>query len=106
MANELAISANPMRLAQFGYNLLASAVAGVIPLSIRMAKNPSDVSARREMLAMFTNKLYQARDAYYASITLGMVQVRCHATGDATIRCLHVFHSRCIVRRAATGSPS
>ena len=73
MANELAISANPLRLAQFSYNLIASVISGIIPLSIRMGKNPKDVGAAREMLVMLNNKLYQARDAYYASITIGMV---------------------------------
>lgn len=76
MANDLAISANPLRLAQFSYSLVASVVSGVIPLAIRLQKNPRDASAGREMLAMLNNKLYQARDAYYASVTLGMVQVR------------------------------
>jgi hypothetical protein len=75
MANELAISSNPLRLAQFSYNLIASVISGIIPLSIRMGKNPKDVGAFREMRVMLTNKMYQARDAYYASITLGMVQV-------------------------------
>lgn len=74
LANELAISANPLRVAQFSYNLVASVISGIIPLSIRLSKNPNDKDAAREMLAMFNNKLYQARDAYYASITLGMVQ--------------------------------
>lgn len=74
MANELAISANPMRLAQFWYNFFASVITGIIPLSIRLGKNSRDVDAAREMVAMLNNKLYQARDAYYASITLGMVQ--------------------------------
>lgn len=78
MANELAISANPMRMAQFSYNLVASVISGIIPLSIRLTKNRNDVDAGREMLAMLNNKLYQARDAYYASITLGMVQVGVH----------------------------
>ena len=50
-------------------------ISGIIPLSIRMGKNPKDVGAFREMRVMLTNKMYQARDAYYASITLGMVQV-------------------------------
>ena len=75
MANELAISSNPLRLAQFSYNLIASGISGIIPLSIRLGKNPKDTGALREMLAMLNNKMYQARDAYYASITLGMVQV-------------------------------
>jgi hypothetical protein len=39
-----------------------------------MSKNKKDVEAGREMLAMLNNKMYQAREAYYASITLGMVQ--------------------------------
>ena len=62
-ANELAISANPFRLAQFSYNLVACVVNGIIPLSIRLAKNPKDMDAAREMLAIINNKLYQARDA-------------------------------------------
>jgi hypothetical protein len=70
----MAISANPLRMAQFSYNLVASIVTSIIPLSIRLTKNPRDMDASRQMLAMFTNKMYQARDAYYASITLGMVQ--------------------------------
>ena len=74
MANELAISANPMRFAQFWYNLVASVISGIIPLSIRLGKNPNDKDAGRAMLSMLNNKLYQARDADYASITLGMVQ--------------------------------
>jgi hypothetical protein len=74
LANELAISSNPLRVAQFSYNLVASIVTGIIPLSIRLGKNPKDMDASRQMLAMFNNKLYQARDAYYASVTLGMVQ--------------------------------
>jgi hypothetical protein len=32
-------------------------------LSIRLAKNPKDMDAAREMLAIINNKLYQARDA-------------------------------------------
>jgi hypothetical protein len=74
LANELAISANPLRLAQFSYNLIASVITGIIPLSIRLGKNPNDMDAAREMIAMLNNKMYQARDSYYASITLGMVQ--------------------------------
>ena len=63
-----------MRVAQWGYNFLTSIISGIIPLSIRLGKNPNDKDAEREMLSMLNNKLYQARDAYYASITLGMVQ--------------------------------
>ena len=76
MGNQLAISGNPvLRTAQFSYNLIASVISGLIPLSIRLGKNPGDTQAGREMLAMLNNKMYQAREAYYASITLGMVQV-------------------------------
>lgn len=59
MANGLAISANPLRVAQFSYNLVASIISAIIPLSIRMTKNPGDVQASREMLAMLNNKMYQ-----------------------------------------------
>ena len=73
LANQLAISANPMRMAQFSYSLVASMISGIIPLAIRARQDSGDTQAKREMLAMFSNKMYQARDAYYASITLGMV---------------------------------
>ena len=63
-----------MRVAQWGYNFLTSIISGIIPLSIRLGKNPNDKDAGRAMLSMLNNKLYQARDADYASITLGMVQ--------------------------------
>jgi hypothetical protein len=53
---------------------VASVITSIIPLSIHLGKNPKDVDASRQMLAMFNNKLYQARDAYYTSVTLGMVQ--------------------------------
>jgi hypothetical protein len=68
------MSANPLRIAQFSYNLVASVISGIIPLSIRLGKNPDDMDAARSMLAMLNNKMYQARDAYYASITMGMIQ--------------------------------
>jgi hypothetical protein len=70
----MAMSANPLRVAQFSYNLVASVISGIIPLSIRLGKNPNDMDAARSMLAMLNNKMYQARDAYYASVTMGMVQ--------------------------------
>ena len=75
IATQLGISANPMRLAQFSYNLVSSIVASVIPLAIRATQNPLDTEASREILAMLNNRVYQARDAYYSSITLGMIQV-------------------------------
>jgi hypothetical protein len=74
LANEIAISASPIRLAQFSYNLIASVISGIIPLSIRLGRNSNDKDAAREMLTMLNNKFYQARDVYYSSITLGMVQ--------------------------------
>jgi hypothetical protein len=74
-ANDLAISMNPMRVAQFSYNLLASTITAIIPLAVRRTKNPRDMDALREILAVFNNKLYQAREVFYASVTLGMVQV-------------------------------
>ena len=74
LANEIAISASPIRIAQFSYYLVASVISGIIPLSIRLDRNSNDKDAAREMLAMLNNKFYQARDVYYSSITLGMVQ--------------------------------
>lgn len=65
---------NPLRLTQFSYNLVASVVSAIIPLSIRLGKNSGDVDAARQMLAVLYDKLYQAREVYHASITLGMVQ--------------------------------
>lgn len=74
MANELAISANPLRMAQFSYDLVSSIVADIIPLAIRATHDSRDREAVREILAVFNNKIYQARDAYYGAITLGMMQ--------------------------------
>jgi hypothetical protein len=74
LANELAISANPLRIAQFSYNLVASVVSASIPLSIRLTKDGRDKEAGREMLALLYDKMYQAKEVYHASITLGMVQ--------------------------------
>lgn len=75
LATDLGISANPLRLAQFSYNLVSSIVSSVIPLAIRATRNPDDKEAVREILAMLNNRLYQARNAYYSSVTLGMIQV-------------------------------
>lgn len=75
MANEIAISANPLRMAQFFYDLVMSTVADIIPLAVRATQDSRDREAVREILAVFNNKLYQARDAYYGAITLGMMQV-------------------------------
>lgn len=76
MANEMAISANPMRMAQFSYDLITSIVSDIIPLAIRASKESRDKEVVREILAVFNNKLYQAREAYYGAITLGMMQAR------------------------------
>ena len=75
MANELAISANPMRLAQFSYNLIASTISDILPLAVKAGKDSRNREVVREILAVLNNKLYQARDAYYGSVTLGMIQV-------------------------------
>jgi hypothetical protein len=75
MANEIAISANPMRMAQFTYNLVATTISDILPLAVRAGKDSRNKEVIREILAVFNNKIYQARDAYYGSITLGMIQV-------------------------------
>lgn len=75
MANTLAISANPMRLAQFSYNLVASTISDILPLAVKAGKDSRNKEVIREILAVLNNKIYQARDAYYGSITLGMIQV-------------------------------
>lgn len=74
LASQLGISANPLRVAQFSYNLVASIVSSIIPLAVRATRNSGDTEAVREILAMLNNRLYQARDAYYSSVTLGMTQ--------------------------------
>jgi hypothetical protein len=75
LATQLGVSANPLRLAQFSYNLVSSIVSSVIPLAIRATQSKNkDTEAVREIVAMLNNRLYQARDAYYSAITLGMVQ--------------------------------
>ena len=75
MANELAISANPMRMAQFSYNLIATTISDILPLAVKAGKDSRNKEVIRQILAVLNNKIYQARDAYYGSITLGMIQV-------------------------------
>ena len=67
-------------MAQFSYNLVTSIVAEIIPLAIRAGKDSRDKEAIREILAVFNNKLYQARDAYYGAVTVGMIQ-GCNSVG-------------------------
>ena len=113
MANEIAISANPLRMAQFSYNLVTSIVADIIPLAIRATKDSRDKEAIREILAVFNNKLYQARDAYYGAITLGMIQVlifTCVYTDKkytfVPIIMINEFHVHWIVSRTNYGRHS
>ena len=80
MANELAISANPMRMAQFSYDLITSVIMEIIPLAVKAGKDSRNKEVIREILAVLNNKLYQARDAYYNAITLGMIQ-GCNGVG-------------------------
>ena len=72
--SRVSITPNPLRLAQFSYKLVTGAITDLIPLFIRVDRNPKDTAAAREILALLTNRIYDTRDAYYASVTLGMLQ--------------------------------
>jgi hypothetical protein len=68
------VAANPVRIAQFSYQLIVGCVADIIPLSIRLQRNSNDQDAARQLVALFMNRLFQARDSYYESVTQGMLQ--------------------------------
>lgn len=74
IANDVAISMNPLRIAQFSYKLVTASITDIIPLAVRATRNSKDIEAVREILYIFNNQLYESRDAYYSSITLGMLQ--------------------------------
>jgi hypothetical protein len=70
----LLVSSNPVKMAQFSYQLVSGVVADLIPLSLRIDRNPRDIDAARSIVALFMNRLFQVRDSYYQSITQGILQ--------------------------------
>jgi hypothetical protein len=77
-SSSLMVSSNPVRMAQFSYQLVTGCVSDIIPLSIRIQRNNRDTDAVRELVTLFMNRLHQARDAYYQSVTIGVLQVMSH----------------------------
>jgi hypothetical protein len=71
----LAVTSNPVKMAQFSYQLVVGCITDIIPLAIRVDRNPSDIDAIRALLLLFMNRVFQARDAYYQSITQGVMKV-------------------------------
>lgn len=69
------VSSNPVKLAQFSYGLVAGCVVDIIPLAMRLERNPQDKEATRSLLSLLTNRLYRSKQAYYQSITQGVLQV-------------------------------
>jgi len=72
-SSALMISSNPVRLAQFSYQLVVGCIADIIPLAIRVDQ-VRDQEAARSLIALFMNRLFQARDGYYQSVTQGTLQ--------------------------------
>jgi hypothetical protein len=64
---------NPLRMAQFSYNLITSCITRLIPLMIKIDQN-HDMRAAREILQILTGQLYDNRNGYYNAITKGTLQ--------------------------------
>ena len=62
-------------MAQFSYQLVTGCIADIIPLYVRIQRNTRDADAARALVALFMNSLFQARDAHYQSVTIGVLQV-------------------------------
>jgi hypothetical protein len=75
-SSSLLVASNPVKMAQFSYQLVTGCISDIIPLAIRIQRNKKDAEAVRELVALFTNRLFQARDGYYQSVTKGVLQVR------------------------------
>jgi uncharacterized protein YqgC (DUF456 family) len=70
----LILSSNPVKMAQFSYGLVVGCIADIIPLSVRISQNSNDRDAVRSLVSLFMNRLFQARDGYYQSVTQGILQ--------------------------------
>jgi hypothetical protein len=68
------VASNPVKMAQFSYQLVTGCVSDLVPLFLRIDRNHDDVDAARSLVTLFVNRLFQARDAYYQSITQGVMQ--------------------------------
>jgi hypothetical protein len=68
------ITTNPVKMAQFSYQLVAGTVSDLIPLFLRLDRNSNNQDAERSMVTLFVNRLFQSRDAYYESVTQGVLQ--------------------------------
>jgi hypothetical protein len=67
------LKVNPLRMFQFSYNLVTGGIVDLIPLFIRAdLSDGRDTHAARQILQVFTNRLYIARDDYYQSVTQTM----------------------------------
>lgn len=74
-ASAVTISTNPLRVAQFSYRLVTGVIVDLIPLFIRVQQSDGrDIDATREILFILNNHFYNAREGYYSSVTLGMLQ--------------------------------
>lgn len=51
------VATSPLRLAAYSYKILASSISKLIPLFIRVDKNPRDRQAARQILYILTNQL-------------------------------------------------
>jgi hypothetical protein len=72
-SSALMLSSNPVRMAQFSYQLVTGCIVDIIPLALRVDRY-GDQEAGRELVALFINRLFQARDGYYQSVTQGILQ--------------------------------
>lgn len=68
------VTSNPVKMAQFSYQLVAGCVSDLLPLFVRIARNSNDHDAANSIITLFVNRVFQARDAYYESVTQGVLQ--------------------------------
>ena len=75
MANELAISANPMRMAQFSYDLVASVVSEIIPLAIRAGKDSRHVPGVSRWCLFITRKKFYVHRFLIATLRSPLIRM-------------------------------
>lgn len=73
-STSLVVSSNPVKVAEFSYELITGCIMDVIPLIIRETNNPNDQDASRALLSIFMNRLHQSKDGYDRAVTQGVLQ--------------------------------
>jgi hypothetical protein len=70
------VAPNPIRIAQFSYNFLTDMITQLIPLAIKIDRNPNDVASSRELINLFSTHILELggpNGKFFNSVTLGML---------------------------------